>query len=166
MYNIEIDVNSTYYLELFVTDTNGNPVTGLSVTYSIYKSIDNTLISNGALTEIGNGVYQKSYIFNTIGQYRVIYTTPTNYTDEIETIMVRPKVATEDVLLRILGLSQENYRIFNPVYDSYKNMTSATIKIYSNATDCDNDVSPLATYEVTATYIKELMKTYKFKRTA
>lgn len=61
----------------------------------------------------------------------------------------------------IKGLSQENYRIFNPVY-SGANLTSATIKIYSSAADCNADVGAIASYSIVATYdASNNMQTYK-----
>lgn len=144
--------NSTYYLEDFVTDTNGDGISGLSLTYKIYKSSDNSLVDSGSLTDKGNGLYQASYTFNSVGQYRVIYTTPTSYTDEIEGILVEEQVAQELSLLRILGLVQENYRILNPTYDRNNNMLSATIRIYPSASDVNTNTNAIAEYKVTATY--------------
>jgi len=56
------------------------------------------------------------------------------------------------LVTRALGLAQENYRLFNLAYDAEKNLTSGIIKIYSSAADCNNDVNPTATYQITATY--------------
>jgi len=161
----KITKNSIYYLEAFVTDTNGDGVSGLSLAYKIYKSSDNSLLSSGVLADEGSGLYQSNYTFAVLGQYRVIYITPTSYSDEIETILVEEQVAQELSLLRVLGLVQENYRIFNPVYDRGNNMTSALIKIYSSASDVDTDTSPIAQYRVSATYDgKNRMTNYKVKK--
>lgn len=161
----KVTKNATYYLEAFVTDVNGDGLAGLSLTYSIYKSLDNSLITSGSLVDEGNGVYQASYTFSALGQYRIIYVTPTSYTDEIETVLVEDQVAQEISLLRILGLVQENYRIFDPVYDRNSNMTSATIKIYSSASDVDTDTSPIAQYHITSTYDgRNRMTSYKAKK--
>ena len=56
------------------------------------------------------------------------------------------------VIRKILGLSNENLRSFNNVYDSNKNLTSATLKIYDSASDADNDINEIASYSFTATY--------------
>lgn len=54
---------------------------------------------------------------------------------------------------RILGLTQENFRIVNHVYDSTSNtLQSATIKIYETSTDCENDTNNFASYDMTAVY--------------
>jgi hypothetical protein len=62
---------------------------------------------------------------------------------------------------RVLGMVQENFRIKNQAYDVDGNLTSATIRIYSTVTDCDNDVNPLAEYSMVATYDAEGCKSYK-----
>lgn len=67
---------------------------------------------------------------------------------------------TSDLVKRILGLTQENYRIFNPSYDG-NNLVSATIKIYPSKADCDADTNVLATYSMVATYSGVKMDTYK-----
>lgn len=63
-----------------------------------------------------------------------------------------PENSFGESINRIKGLSQENYRISNTVYDSKNNMTSATLKIYRDATNCNNDTNSMATYSITATY--------------
>jgi len=162
---IEVVKGSTYYLEMFITNQIGDPVTGLTITYKIYYSATNVLLEEGTLDEIGNGVYQKSVVFNNLGQHRVIYTTPTNYTDEIESIMVIEEKAKEGTLLRVLGLSQENYRLFDTVYVTIgvrQCLTSGKIRIYQNADDCNNDINPIAEYQITASYnANGLMTSYK-----
>jgi len=152
MYCTQIEKNTTYYLEVFLTDSNGEPVEGITVEYSIYDCSTNNLIDSGTLNDIGGGVYQKAYTFTNLGQFRVIYNTPSGYTDGIETILVVAERAKEETLKRILGLTQENYRLFNPVYDEHDNLTSATIRIYPTATDCQNDTNPIATYKVESFY--------------
>lgn len=53
---------------------------------------------------------------------------------------------------RILGLTHENFRIKNQVYNTNNKLTSATIRIYGSAADCANDTSQTAEYTITATY--------------
>lgn len=60
-----------------------------------------------------------------------------------------------DKIPRILGLVQENFRTTDIVYDSNHLLTSATIKIFANASDCENNINPIATYGVTAVYNSE-----------
>ena len=56
-------INTIYYLELLIIDINGNPKTGLNPTYTIYKAIDDSIVSTGNLTDVGNGLYKSSYTF-------------------------------------------------------------------------------------------------------
>lgn len=52
----------------------------------------------------------------------------------------------------ILGLSQQNYRLSGHVYDSANRLTSVTIKIFYNKTDCDNNINEFASYTMNAVY--------------
>ena len=151
---IQIDKKSTYHLELFVTDVIGNSVTGLNIDYVIYKCSDNSVIQSGSLIDLDNGVYQESFTFNDLGQFRIIYTTPEKYADGMETIMVTVNKAEQETLLRTLGLVQENFRLINPVYNN-GNMVGCTIKTYSTDSDCNNDTNALAEYAINATYSGE-----------
>lgn len=158
--------NDTHKLELALTDKFGDFVSGKTISYYVYKSSDNSLFASGTMTEIGSsGVYEASVLFTTIGQYRVEYITPSKFENLIETIYIREELATQEVVKRILGLSQENYRIFNPVYDNRKNMTAGTIKIYPTSVDVDTDTNVLAEYLISATYDnKNQMTSYKVKK--
>lgn len=53
---------------------------------------------------------------------------------------------------RLLGLSQENYRITNQTYNSDNKLTSASLRLFGNKTDTNANSSPIATYSVSATY--------------
>ena len=57
-----------------------------------------------------------------------------------------------DKIKFVLGLTQSNFRIFNPVYDADHQLTSATIKTYPTKADCDNDTNPIAEYHLAAAY--------------
>ena len=66
-----------------------------------------------------------------------------------------------DKIKFILGLSQENYKLFDIVY-SGDLITSTTIKTYPTSVDCENNTNPLATYSVVATYdVDGKLLTYK-----
>ena len=69
-----------------------------------------------------------------------------------------------DKIKFILGLSQENYKLFDIVY-SGDLITSTTIKTYPTSDDCENNTNPLATYSVVATYdVDGKLLTYKVKK--
>lgn len=160
-------LNEIYYLELFVTNTIGSPVTGLSTTFIIYKASDNSIVTSGSLTDKGNGTYQSLYTFTVLGEYYIIYTTPLTYSNEIETISVIEDYAKDDDLLRNLGLSDENKKILDTVHDANGQITYAIVKLFPSATDFDNDTNVMATYEYNATYDGNgLMLTMGIKRTS
>ena len=150
---MKINTNTTYILELFVVDKKGEPVTGLTTTYSIYKSSDNSLISSGNLTEIGNGIYSGSYQFNTEGQFRIIYNTPSGYTDEIETVIVEDSYL--EILKNILGLTQHNYYLYDTTYtviNEVNKLVSSKVRIFDTVSDLENNINPRKSYQVDVTY--------------
>ena len=147
-------------------DNNGKLTTesNISVDYSIVNSSTLVEIFSGSM-EVENNIFIANVSFDTVGQYLVKYTTPSENEDVIETIIVEEENAKENTLLQVLGLSQSNYRIFSPVYVSKNGqacMTSATIKTYANASDCNSDLNAIATYTLTATFDNQArMLTYK-----
>ena len=92
-------------------------------------------------------------------------------TDKIQTgIIDVPNIYKADVsdltdilaiVKRAVGLIHENYRLFSLVYDGNNLLTSATIKIYPSASDCDNDTNVLAEYLLTAIYTDLNLTSYK-----
>lgn len=145
----------TYYLELTLLDNKGNRVSGQTVTYNIYKSSDDTLFKSGTLSEIGiTGVYKDSVIYTEAIQYRVEYTTPSKYDDLIETYIIEEFSLSDiyTIAKRSLGLSKENIRLFDPVYNSDHRLLSATFKIYDSKSDTESDINVIATYDVIAEY--------------
>ncbi|HED06346.1 MAG TPA: hypothetical protein ENI61_06655 [Ignavibacteria bacterium] len=145
-------IDQVFYLNLFITDLNGDPKTGLITSYTIYKASDDSVIVSGSLMDIGNGAYNASYIFTELGQFYIIYNTPSEYTNEIASILIESECAKSEELLRVLGLTGENKRILNTIYDSNQNLTYSYVKIYKNASDFVADINEIATYEMTATY--------------
>jgi len=162
----KINKNQTLKLEFAVLDNNGKLTTEspISVDYSIVNSSTLVEIFSGSM-EVENNIFIANVSFDTVGQYLVKYTTPSENEDVIETIIVEEENAKENTLLQVLGLSQSNYRIFSPVYVSKNGqacMTSATIKTYANASDCNSDLNAIATYTLTATFDNQArMLTYK-----
>jgi len=135
-------------LEIAMLDDLGDFVSGLTITYEV-RDTSNILIISGITSEINN-IYSFSYTFDTNGVYRLKYLTPTDYENGFEQIKIVDNYI-ESIKL-ILGLSQENFRIKDQVYDVNNSLESAIIRIYNNATDCNNDVSPLAEYSMSASY--------------
>jgi len=76
-------------------------------------------------------------------------------TAEHDKLMALPElddIEDSDVLTRILGLNQENFRLRDQVYDGDGNLTSATVRIYASAANAQNDVNPIAEYSVVASF--------------
>lgn len=167
---MEINKNTTYYLEILVTNRAGNPVTGLTVPYRIERSSDDVLLASGNLTEVANGVYKGSYLFGNTGQFRILYMPPTPYTNEIEGILVTDQstVSFNEKIDRILGLSHENFKVIEPVYNGNNDLTEGIIKIYGSAADLEADINPIAVYEVKTEYkqgkYKRLVNEYTCKK--
>jgi hypothetical protein len=73
-----------------------------------------------------------------------------------------------ELVKRIAGLTQDNYAVLNPVYDTVhtSNLISADIKIYPTATDVTNDTNAIDTFTILSTYdAMGRLLTYKVKRT-
>jgi hypothetical protein len=150
---------------MFIITTPNNKVTlsvqltdGVTTLYpkAFIYDIDGNLITTVNLTHVANGLYIEEYTPN--GTYKqlivnyVVYSDTSRITASDDYGIGADTLYVDTFISRILGLSQENYRIFSPVYNANKDMTSCTIKIYSSATDCDNDTNSLATYLVTSEY--------------
>ena len=68
------------------------------------------------------------------------------------------------LLLRILGLTQENFYIDQTVYTTYEGtdlLTSGRIRIYDDPANVGSGVGIIMTYAITATYLNGNMQTYK-----
>lgn len=150
----------------FFTDS-GVPATGLFPVIRVITIDGDVVVNDKLMTEIESGFYKydftdydadKDYVIRADGGAslptveRYVYTT-----NEVDTSIITTTVK------QILGLSQSNYRIISPQYDRNNNLISALIKTYNNASDCENNTNPLAQYQVTATYVKNKMSTYKVK---
>jgi hypothetical protein len=105
------------------------------------------------------GIYTASFVPDEVGQWRIRITSVINKDNYSKIYEIDENT---EKLARTLGLSQENYRILNPVYDAHNNLLTATTKIYATASDCNADTNAIATYQVTSTYDSQnRMKTYK-----
>ena len=94
---ITIPLNTNYRFKFPVIDQDtGKFVTGLSITYTINKSSDGTLIDTDTCTEEGTtGVYYFDYTYIVAQEYDIIITTPVGYFDGVETVLVEETIQTE-----------------------------------------------------------------------
>ena len=180
-----IEKDTIAYDEFVVLDEDNNPITGLissNFTTKLYDPNKNEVsnISAGitvTIEELGDGSYRVSFTPDTLGAWILIVYNDTyfpfgkgnNYVC-VESLGGDGGAGLpqqyKDMIKRILGLSQENYRLFNPQFDRNNNLIAGTIKIYSSANDVDTDTNPLAEYEITAAFNlrTNLMTTYKVKK--
>jgi hypothetical protein len=66
--------------------------------------------------------------------------------------------------LRVLGLMQENYYMDQTSYDGSGNLTSARLRLYTQASSVGTDSDVMATYTVTATFTGSELDTYKVQK--
>ncbi len=155
-----IKQNTSHFLVVVLLDNKGDFKTGETITYEVRKSSDDTLTTSGTLTNTGN-IYSDSISISVIGEYYILYFTPTKHENGLELLIVQTSdindiqdsldsLATK--LCQVLGLSQSNYRLTNQVYNSEGCLTSATISIYANASNTNSQINPIATYSINAVY--------------
>lgn len=158
--SIYIKQNTIYPILVSVIDNNGNFITTLSVSYEIRKSLDNSLVTSGTLTNVGN-IYLDTATLTEKGDYYILYFTPTGYENGEERIVVQEHTNDDlaldldslaENLAKVLGLVQSNFRITHQIYNANNCLTSAKIAIYNNAIDTQNQVNPISEYTVIATY--------------
>lgn len=155
------------YVISFFTE-GGTPRTGLSAKIDIWRVSDNVRVVNQlAMSEIGGGFYKYQFsAYDPMLEYAIRcdggltlsegerYTFAGNEGFHDDITDIKATVDSIEILVkRILGLSQENYRIFNSVYDvEGKRLVGCSIKIYNNKSDCDNDENWIARYTMSANY--------------
>ncbi len=155
-----IKQSTAHPLIVVLLDNKGDFKTGETITYEVRNSTTDVLIISGTLISTGN-IYTDSITISTLGDFYVLYFTPTKHENGLETLIVQisdindiqnslDSLATK--LCQVLGLSQSNYRLTNQVYNSEGCLTSATISIYANASDTNSQTNPIATYTINAVY--------------
>lgn len=173
---MRIKIDTIHNDSFVVIDAQGNPVTGLTdidFTRNLYNpnGIEVANISAGVeviITETGDGIYKVSFTPNLLGIWTLTVYNATHFPWGKGKVYFCVGSLFDDLktmIDRVLGLCQENYRLFSPVYIRIKGqycMTSAIIKIYPSSANCDADTNVLATYNVVATYNREAnMTSYK-----
>lgn len=153
------------YSSFKVTDSNGNPVTGLTTsdfTILLYNPSGSEVHASttDGIRELGYGMYQYYATLTVQGIYstKIVHSTylPTGVAGDFEVHDDRA------LLKRVLGLVQENMYLDNTVY-SGENLTSARLRIYSVAGSVGTDSDVLATYALTAVFgVSGTITSYKF----
>jgi len=157
---MEIKKDAVAYDDFIVMDENDNPVIGLideNFTLKLYDP-DKAEVSEIipiAVSEIGSGLYRVSFTPNKLGNWSlIIYNDiyfPWGKGSNYKCIEYQISNAIE-LLKRILGLSKENIRLFNPMYNSNHKLLSGTFKIYETKSDCELDINNIGVYKVIAEY--------------
>ena len=144
----------------YFTDS-GTPKTGLTPTIDVWEPDGTHLINSVNMDEVGGGFYKYTFaVYDESEDYCMRAdggSVLSNYERYVQATNEIPSnlKTIQDYTTRILGLSQENYRISDSSYTTYNKvsqLTSATIKIYESASDCEADINEIATYSIAATY--------------
>jgi hypothetical protein len=166
-------VNEVFLLDLLMSD-------GRSDVFPQVRIYDSSggLVSTVNLTHQVEGLYQAPYTPTSEGFFSLVYeiysdsghTTSLGFGKDGDTLDVS---SYRTNILRLLGLVHENAVVDLTAYDSDKNLTSARIRVYNNATNAAAAlaISPavyntglLFTYSVSASYMNGLMQTYNILR--
>ena len=173
-----ITINEEIIDSFQVLDKHDNPVTGLvqgDFTIQLYNPDGNNVANIPAgilviITELANGFYRVAFTPDTLGAWNLIIIHNIYFSEGLGEdyyclYSVGISQELENIIKRVLGLSQENYRIFNTSYDARNNLLSGLIKIYSTASDVDTDTNPIAQYQINAVFNrKNRMTSYKVKK--
>jgi len=157
------EVWTSYYLY----DLDGDPIGG--ETANIVTTLEKECVATGeAVTVVESATI--------VGKYGIYYIplTANHYELFISHAIYDPSgqgqdwdITTNDIddLSRVLGLLGENVRTFDEIWQYFKSKPrciSATKKIYASRADCDSDTSPIATYDMTASFdVNGLLTEYK-----
>jgi hypothetical protein len=165
------------YDDFMVLNKKNLPVTGLidsDFTKVLYDP-DNTErvnITGGipiVINELGDGLYRLNFTPDKNGNWILVVYNATHFpAGKAENYFCVETWFNDlaEIIKRIIGLSQENYRIFNPVYNTQGEMTSGIIRIYPTSSDVDTNTNAIAEYAITAVYnAQNRMTSYKVKRT-
>lgn len=167
-----IKLGDTVIEDFRVSNSYHIGVTGLGIgdfEIKIYdgNGIDRTSVITVSLSELTDGNYRILFIPNSYGDWSV-YIKHTLYFPYGKAASVRvTDYNIEDIgdmIKRILGLTQENYYVTDTVYDASDNLTSSTIKIYSDSASVGTPNNIIATYNMTASYIDNNLQNYSMKK--
>ena len=134
-------------------------------TVNLYDPTDSEIYngSNVTVSELGDGHYYAEFTPGSIGDYMLVVYHATYFpwgksnnikvfNNDFDTISV--------IVERILGLTQENYYVYDTVYNDAGNMTNSKIKIYEQGFTVGGATGVIAEYNVVATWDDLNMETY------
>jgi len=115
-----------------------------------YDSLD-SIIVQGTIEWDGNQELESGWKVNEIKQIRSVL----GLSGDKITAVGGQIQNMQNELVRLLGLGQENYRLYDHEYKEFgENRLCVKVmkKIYENETDFQNNVNPIAIYECTGKY--------------
>lgn len=99
---------------------------------TIIAGDNNTYVESGKVVELGEGEYGITI------KFKATFSGFVRFWDETDDLVISDAVITTSdwvsQITRILGLSHENVKITDPVYDASNNLESATLTTYTDAT--------------------------------
>lgn len=158
---MEIELDQEVMDVFTVTDQLGALVTGVTgFTFKLFNP-SGTEVSGSivpVVTELSSGHYEVTFTPNAVGTWTLTILHATYFPAGITNVY--NCTARTAILARILGLTQENFCIDQQVYVS-RRLTSARMRIYSDAASVTTTYNVLATYTITATYTDDELSEYK-----
>ena len=157
-----------------VTDLNNDLVPGIdstAFTYHIFDDNGNEASSSApvTITELGHGHYRSTFVPNSVGMWMLSVYHPTYFpwgkTGSIQ-VFGHDFDSIAELVIRILGLTQENFSIDDTIYDTLGNLTNGRIRIFDSAANVGSASGIIAEYAIEATYDTNtgLMTNYEVKK--
>lgn len=163
-----VKLNNEVIEDFNVTDNYHLPVLNLNIgnfDLKIYNNAgqERTSTVNASLQELGNGNYRLVYtpdtkgIWSTIIKHQIYFPYGKGNCVNVIDYDIND---IGDMIKRMLGLTQENYYLYNNIYDQNNNLTNGKIRIYSNSGSVGTINDIIAEYNITATYVNNNLETY------
>jgi len=151
--NINVINSGITNIESGITNIDNNII---NIDSGITNINDDIISINSGITNINNNVINiDSGITNINDDIISINSGITNINTNIISIntnISEHRIETENRIKYILGLSQQNFKIIDQVYNPDNLLLTSTIIIYPTSTDLINNTNILKTYSMSATY--------------
>jgi len=132
----------------------------------VYKPDGSVVINGVTMLETSiSGVYEYDVTFDSawgVGDFLIRCIDETILAEDFYTVHILSEddwFAThsdieniKEKIIRILGLVQENFKLYDCIYDTNGNLIEGKIKIYETSNDLENDINPIAIYQISAQY--------------
>lgn len=142
------------YILAFFTDS-GVPKTGLSCEIKIRDIPSGSiLVNNLNMSELGDGFYYYDFTaYDATKDYAILCDGSATLSNTERYLVAGNENYLEDIsenttLKRIVGLLHENFYIDSPVYDTFDNLISSRVRIYSDAASVGTDNNVIGTYDI------------------